>query len=317
MPSRDHRRRGWLGRDVQRHGDTVLAMPDPTERTVAAACGIPRSRARELAAWAVKRGRKAEREPVKGRTHLVIGDCHALPGEDPRRFRWLGKMVADLVEQGGQVVCLGDFNDYASLCGAAPLSERIESTLKAEQEAEEIAADEYHRGLGVPNANDSGIAHAALPGNHDVRPERLAEDAPWFEGLIEPLASLHARGWTVGKYLDPMRIDGVAYVHFWPNVMGRAVSSKVYPARALLLETQFAESITVGHSHVLSYLQARRQNGSAVHALSAGCFFEADHAFARGQNRVYWRGIVVKRNVANGDYDAEFWSLDRIKRRYA
>jgi hypothetical protein len=51
--------------------------------------------------------------------------------------------------------------------------------------------------------------------------------------------------------------------------------------------------------------------------LSAGCYFDYEADWAGASNKLYWRGIVIKRNVEDGSYDPQFVSLDAIKKEYA
>jgi hypothetical protein len=34
-------------------------------------------------------------------------------------------------------------------------------------------------------------------------------------------------------------------------------------------------------------------------------------------NKLWWRGVVIKRNVENGAYDPEWVSIERLKREYS
>lgn len=48
----------------------------------------------------------------------------------------------------------------------------------------------------------------------------------------------------------------------------------------------------------------------------AGVYQDYESDWAGEVNRLWWRGVVFKRNVDNGSYDPEFISLDRIKKTY-
>ena len=48
------------------------------------------------------------------RKHLIIPDSHALPGEDLRRYEWIGELIME--EMPDVIVDIGDWWDMASLC---------------------------------------------------------------------------------------------------------------------------------------------------------------------------------------------------------
>jgi len=51
--------------------------------------------------------------------------------------------------------------------------------------------------------------------------------------------------------------------------------------------------------------------------LVMGVYQDYDSGWAGESNRLWDRGIVIKRNVANGKYDPEFVSIERLKKEYA
>lgn len=95
--------------------------------------------------------------------------------------------------------------------------------------------------------------------------------------------------------------------------MGRAISGE-HPAYSLLVKQY--QSCTSGHLHTLDYATRTKADGSRIQGLMAGVFSDYFADFAGEANELWWRGVIVKRNVNEGTYDPEFISMDRLKKEY-
>ena len=306
-----------LERDLTEWGAVAVGMERERVREL-----LPSKRADRLYAWLRQHGtanpvrwwgRKAvetvpERK-VGTRTHLVIPDCHAAPGQDLRRFTWLGRMIARL--QPSTVVSLGDWYSLDSLCMHRTLAERSEDRTVEEIKAGELALAALETELA---GKWDGEKHLII-GNHDDRLRRLTDDAPWLEGLFNVGAAHAARGWEVHPFLHPFRLDGVLYQHYLSSKgSSRAIGGKFHALR-LLERMKFRESVVVGHSHQLKHW-TEAHGDRRVHAVVAGCYLEHIEDYAGEDNHEWWRGVVVLRNVRDGDFDLETWSLDRIREEF-
>jgi hypothetical protein len=47
-----------------------------------------------------------------------------------------------------------------------------------------------------------------------------------------------------------------------------------------------------------------------------GCYIDRKHEYAGEANKMWWSGVVIKRDVHEGQYDFEFIGYDKIKREY-
>lgn len=158
-----------------------------------------------------------------------------------------------------------------------------------------------------------------LVGNHEQRIERVLEQHSELEGTIgyDKLDLkrhyddvVHYKGQTPGS----INIDGVSYAHFFvTGVSGRGVSGE-HPAYSLL--TKQFQSATMGHSHTFDYSVRTDATGRRIHGLVAGVFQGYDSTWAGDICRLWTRGLVIKRDVENGDYDLEFVSLKRLESIY-
>ena len=50
--------------------------------------------------------------------------------------------------------------------------------------------------------------------------------------------------------------------------------------------------------------------------LSAGCDLTHKESYAYNTQRMWWSGLIVKRNVKGGEYDIEMVNTKEVKRRY-
>lgn len=264
----------------------------------------------ERTAPPVRRPRTPRRAPtgavagaVSGATHLVVGDCHAAPGQDLARFSELGRLVGAEADRAGRegrtlrVVQIGDWYSFDSLCTHESARQRGEGRVVEEIAAGEAALVAYHEALG---RTPEHVEHYLTLGNHDVRVARLGDDAPWLDGLYSVGAAHEARGWRVAEYLRPLRLDGVRYQHYLTGRGGSRAIGGVNHARALLARVQYGESVVVGHSHTLAYATEASHLGVRRHAIVAGCWLDHVEEYAGEDNASWWVGHVVLRDVREG-----------------
>jgi hypothetical protein len=155
-------------------------------------------------------------------------------------------------------------------------------------------------------------------GNHEDRITRTVSAlSSTLQGILSTDDLLSREfGWEERPYLEPIVVEGIALCHYFVSgVMGRAIGGE-NPA-AMLLKKQFHSAIQ-GHSHLLDYCDRTNAGGRGLQAMHAGCFFDYDMSWAgREVNRMYARGLLLLRNVRDGSFDPEWWSMDRIRARYS
>ena len=206
---------------------------------------------------------------------------------------------------------IGDWYDMPSLSSYDVGKRSFEGRrYVADLEAGHEALRLFHRSLG-----DWRGRLVVTLGNHEARIERATNDNAALEGTVS-LADLDfgRRGWWVVPYQQSIEIDGIHYSHMVPSgVMNRPVGGMYHAAS--LIRTRMVSTV-VGHSHLLDYAVRTDGSGRRIQGLVAGCYFDAHHGFAGAANSLYWRGVCVLRNVTDGTYDLETWSLDRIRQRW-
>lgn len=304
-----------LASDLEDWGGVAVGLARSELRKV-----LPSNRADRLYEWVRTNGSADPRRLVRsnrervvpigraaGRTHVVVGDCHAGPGQDLRRFAWLARLVNAV--QPDVLVQIGDWYNLGSLCYHSTAKERADQRLTEDLLAGEMALEAFENELRVP------VERHFTGGNHDERMLKVADDAPWMDGVFSVGAAHEARGWSYHPYLEPVRIDGIRYQHYLPNQVGKAISGKYQTAR-MLERVRYAESVVVGHSHRLDYRTESDHHGRRVSALVSGCYMEHVEEYAGSDNYEWWRGVCILRNVRGGDFDLETMSMARIKELY-
>jgi len=242
-------------------------------------------------------------------THLVIGDPHCNPKASNDRFLWAGKLARDL--KPDTIICMGDLSSLDSLSSYDKGKKSFEGRrYKKDIDHAHDALEKFNKGL-----NGRRSRKVMLLGNHEDRIDRIVDETPELDGTISTKdLKFKEFGWEVIAYQEPVAIDGVHYCHNYPTgIMGKPISGDSI-ARSLLLKNKV--SSTVGHCHLFDYSMCTVPTGRKVIGLSAGCYLHHKEDYARNTQRLWWSGLIVKRNVRQGEYDIETVEYNTVKRRY-
>lgn len=253
-----------------------------------------------------------------GVTHLVIPDPHAHPDYDNNRADWLGKFILDI--KPDVVINLGDMWDFPSLSnfdkGKASFHGR---TFKADLEA----GLEFDDRLWHPfrKAKKKRPFSVFFEGNHEHRMKKALDLNPSeLEGLISfNDLNLNKNYNEVVQYDGQTpgiaEIDGVYYAHYFTSgVMGRPIGGE-HPAYSLITK-QFT-SCTCGHIHVGDWATRTNPHGRRIMGLVAGVYQDYNSPWAGEINKLWHRGVWVKRNVYEGNYEPQFVSIETLKKEYS
>lgn len=243
-----------------------------------------------------------------GAIHLVIPDTQQKKGVPNAHLEWIGRFIADEYDGADlTVIHLGDHFDMPSLSSydkgkRAMEGRRYRQDIDAGNEAFTMLHDAFAH---VP------CRRVFLMGNHENRITRAAEDDAQLDGLVT-LDDLDLSGWEVHGFLEPVTIDGIVYSHYLYNAAtGR-------PLGGTNLETRIknvGHSFTVGHTQGLKWARVDTIKGPHI-GLQAGSCYLHDEVYLGPQSVNYWRGIIVKHEIAAGSYDPMFVSLAYLCRRY-
>lgn len=250
------------------------------------------------------------------KTHLVIPDTHAHFQHHNKRAEWLGHLINDV--KPDVVIHLGDSADMPSLSSYDRGTKGFQGrTYRADVDAHLDFNDRLWN--IVRSAKRKLPFRVILEGNHEHRIKKAINIQPELEGAIS-FADLE-----LDRYYDEVveyngrspgviTVDGIAYAHFFiSGVMGKSIGG-AHPAYSILQKGH--GSATAGDLHLLSYECQTGIAGKRIQGLVAGCYQDYEADWAGEANKLWWRGVVIKRNVENGNYDPEFISIDRMKKAY-
>lgn len=264
--------------------------------------------------YRVKDGKPVKPQEASGgpKKHCVIPDVQAKPGVPLEHLEWAGRYIAE--KKPDVVVCIGDFADMSSLSSYDKGKKAFEGRrYRFDIDSAKRAMDL----LMAPILKESNYSPRLVLtlGNHEYRIVRATDNEPLLDGTIglEDLA-YEQWGWEVIPFLKPIVIDEISYCHYFyhPNT-GK-------PYAGLNLETRLKTigmSFTMGHQQGLSIAIRDLANGKRQRGLVAGSFYQHDEEYRGYQGNGHWRGIVMKHEVEQGNYDMMEVSLNYLRRRYS
>ena len=250
--------------------------------------------------------------------HMVIPDTQCKDGEDFSHLRWAGEYAVD--QKPDVIVHIGDHWDMPSLSSYDKGTKGFEGRryIKDINAGNDALAEfmypiqEYQR---KQRKNKKQVWNPRLVfciGNHEYRIDRAVEkDAMLEEMLTYDDFHLEEYGWEIIPFLDVEVIDGIAYSHYFTSgVMGRPCAS----ARNML--TKKMMSCTMGHVQDREIAYARKADGTSVTGLFAGIFYRHDEEYLNPQTNRSWRGVWIKHEVKDGQYDEMPVSIDYLEKKY-
>ena len=254
-------------------------------------------------------------------TAIVYTCCHASPKVDNKRFELLGNLIFDI--RPDYVVDLGDFSDLSSLNSydtrypKAIVSQNYQEDIECTLDAQEKLRDKFvKRKVRKP-------IWIGFEGNHEHRIKKALQHDPRVEGKKYGISFEHLQ---TKRWYDEYHeyengapaiksYDGVSYSHFISSGNYGTALSGLHHGYGLTVK--LATSITVGHSHKFSYYVKQEARPNPIHGLVAGCFKGKDEHWAGQANREWRKGVVVKRNIKDGDYSLQWISMEELEREYS
>ena len=263
-------------------------------------------------------------------TTLVIGDSHADPRFSNERFTALGNYIADVLPDN--VVQIGDFGNLDSISfhnkGKPLIAEglRLSDDLASMQDAfnrivQPIDALNKRNVLNKHKQYKPNVYW--MEGNHEDRTWRYIQDKPELSGFvpIHDFVGAADRGFNVIPYKEYVYIGGVGFTHapLAPS-NNTPLGGKFICARAAEGSQQ---TVVFGHVHHRSVHSVNRNTagnpeGTRVDAISAGCFFDYNPDYVRGNEGQlnWWRGLMLLTHIAPGEVDIATIDIRRLKEVY-
>ncbi len=248
--------------------------------------------------------------------HLWIPDTQIRDGVPTRHIEALGNYIEE--KRFEKIIVAGDWWDMPATGNFNTAQEQEGLRVLDDIDSGNRAMNLLWR--AVNKANERASNHHKkryypekhfLFGNHEIHLERLWDKDPRLKGLIG-YRSLALNGFKTYPFLKVVDIDGILYSHYFCNPMsGRPWGG--------MIETRIknvGQSFTQGHAQSFKYGELEVSNGQIRFGLVAGSFYMHDEKFKGPQGNNHWRGVVVKNDVHDGQYDIMKISLDYLLRKY-
>ena len=254
------------------------------------------------------------------RTHIMIPDCQVTPDTPTDHLEWIGKYIVE--QKPDVIVNIGDFADMESLSsydkGRRQFEGRryikdIDCARKAMARLMKPLEEYNEKRAQYKEKKYRPELHLTL-GNHEYRIQRAIDGQAELDGVMGLMDLCYEDfGWTVHPFKEVAVIDGVHYSHYFYNPQnGRAFGGQSIDTRL----KNIGFSFTMGHQQVSMTGQRYLNNGQRIRGLVCGACYLHDESYIGPQGNAYWRGIFVKHEVKNGEYDLMEVSLDYLCRRY-
>ncbi len=250
---------------------------------------------------------------------LIIPDAHSTPEGTTDRFTLLGEFIVQ--ERPDAVVCLGDFLDMRSLSsydmgkGSAE-GQRVKRDLDAGlRDLEALMAPIE----ALRTSQKAGHRKRYRPpmyfteGNHEYRMAKYLNDNPTLIGTLS-LDEFYSHWDAVVPFKETFLLEGVAFAHYFPNKMGRAIGG-VNAARSITLKNMV--SSVCGHSHEWDWSWFTRRDGTRGFGCVAGWYGEESHdeEWSTGTDHTWVNGVTMLYSVKNGcPGKVAFISQDELRR---
>lgn len=251
--------------------------------------------------------------------HLLIPDTQIRPGVSLNHLNALGNYIVE--RQPDVIIQIGDFADMHSLSSydlgkRSGEGARYEADIAASKRGMEVLMQpikqynirqrSWHKPLYVPRK-------VITLGNHEQRIVRHTNAYPVLYGRLsyEDLG-YQDFGWEVHDFLETVEIDGILYSHYFPrNAQGRVVQTHRGATNARLQVQREGQSCSSGHLQGLDFhVQQRRERRD--YGIIAGSFYLHEEDYLSPQGTAYWRGVVYKHEVNDGNYDPMFISIQYL-----
>jgi hypothetical protein len=256
------------------------------------------------------------------KSHLFIPDTQVKAGNPVDHIRALGKYAVN--RKPDVIIMIGDWWDMPSLSTYEDKGSKYfhGQSYRADVDAGNVAMDLFMapilreiKRLRKNKKKQWNPEFHFFMGNHENRILRAVKSDPVLEGTIG-LNDLNLEHWQVYDYLEIADIDGILYSHYFVNpdsMMGNPVSGTIENKLKLL-----GQSFSMGHQQKRQYGTRFTAMGRELHGLVCGTFYMHDEDYLGPQkNRQHWRGVVIKHEVKDGEYDPMFVSLNYLLNNWA
>jgi hypothetical protein len=257
------------------------------------------------------------------KTHLIIPDTQIRLGVGTEYLKHIGKYIVE--KKPDVIIQLGDWADMRSLSSydagkkAAEGVRYVEDIAVAQAAMEKLLTpmEEYNKKRIRLKKTQYKPKMVLTLGNHENRINRHVEANPLLEGKVSTKdLGYEEFGFEVYPFLTPVIIDGIKYSHYFPRgANGRIMQTKRGAPSARAQVMREGMSCTAGHLQSMDF-HALSTGVKINYGLIVGSCYTHEEEYLSPQGTEYWRGIVLKNNVRDGQYSPIFVELDYLKERY-
>ena len=246
-----------------------------------------------------------------------------MPGVCINHLNALGNYIVE--KQFEHIQCLGDLADMHALSSydkgkKSGEGVRVQEDLDASYHAMQVLfkpIDNYNKQQRKNKKRKYEPTKDLNLGNHENRITRHVNANPELDGFLSTDALRYADfGWKVHSFLAVNERDGILYSHYFPrNAQGRIVQSlRGAPSAALQVRREM-RSCTSGHLQGLDF-HIQQTGTRRYYGIIAGSFYLHELEYLTKQGEHYWRGVIVKNEVNDGEYDPMFISIRYLLDNY-
>jgi len=243
---------------------------------------------------------------------VAIGDTHAHPAYDNKRFDVLGEFAAEELHSvdDGYVVQIGDWSDCVSFnmhgtkieMEGARWKEDIDCTRDS---LDRFMAPFYRRKRKLPR-------RIITQGNHEYRADRYVADHPHLQGIVGAHQLGFADfGFEVVPYKRAFTLGGMNFVHCLFGQTPRPVAVHS-PSNGFVKR---GRTWVTGHTHIAGHWQHNFEDRT-VHGIDLGCAIHKNMGhqenWSNQSAHKYDRCVWVFDNVKDGDFDVRRVRLDSL-----
>ena len=254
------------------------------------------------------------------KTVAVWSCAHADPEASADRFSWLG----DLIEEVKPDYCvdLGDgadmrsLNSYDTRYPQAIVSQSYQGDIDSYNESQDRLWGRYRI------SKKKRPYRFGLCGNHEERIVKAISLDPRLEGDRFGISFNHLQTdhWFDEYYPYEnngpavLTVDGISYAHYFSaGNFGKAMSGQHHAYS--LVQNRHSSSIC-GHSHKRGVYFKDEAFPCPSIGMVVGCYKGREESWAGQAQLGWWKGVVIMREVENGNFNPQFISLSALEKEY-
>lgn len=249
---------------------------------------------------------------------LVFSCAHADPDYSNERFDWLGQFIYD--KKPDMVIDLGDgadmksLNSYDTRYPQALVAQSYERDIEVYNDAQKRLRQKFKK------AKKRRPSWIGFEGNHENRIKKYLAENPRMEGQTHGVSFSHLQ---TEKWFDEYHeyeyggpaianYNGVDFSHFFSSGNFGTATSGLHHAFTVINNRH--NSSVCGHSHKRNLYF---KDGAGSIGMVVGCYKGHEEGWAGQANLDWWHGVVLMKDVDNGMFEPEFYSMKELEREYA